>query len=211
MEVGESKRLAIVELLLGLRVHRVAVEHHVADINPFGGEGHVKAVGAGAHGEQIAAARHEVANGFSHSELHLRHFGKPHLGGRCFLLRHIGLVPCSIAVGAPELAVLARKVLMVKVQPVVLRQLTVQHLHVIDHIIRNFGVGEHQGDGIVPRQLVLGRIDGNLRQFRQLDLVHIVLHRSDLIDNLRTLKIGNHFIGDAAYQTLVLHGCSVWT
>lgn len=97
---------------------------------------------------------------------------------------------------------------MVEVQPVVFWQFAFDDLLIIDDGVGDFGVGEHQGHGIVPRQFVFRGIDGNLRFFGEPYFVHIVLYHRDFVENLGGLQVGDDFVGDTAYQTFVFH-CAV--
>ena len=173
MEILEGKGIAVVQLGLGIRLHGVAVEHHVADVDILGGEGHVVAVGGRAHGKEKASTHHEVAYLVHHGQFQLAHLAESQFLGGGLLGTHVFDVPLRVAVVAPELAVLAGEVLVVQVEPVVFGQDARHDLLVVDHVVGNFGVGEHEGHGVVPRQFVLGRIDGNLGGFLQLHGVHV--------------------------------------
>ena len=119
---------------------------------------------------------------------------------------------CPIAIsgthGKTTTSSMAGEILMVEVQPVVFWQFAFDDLLIIDDGVGDFGVGEHQGHGIVPRQFVFRGIDGNLRFFGEPYFVHIVLYHRDFVENLGGLQVGDDFVGDTAYQTFVFH-CAV--
>ena len=119
LEVGEGEAIVVVEFALGLRVHGVAIEHYITDVHALGRQRDVVAVRTGAHGKQISAARNEVADAFGHGQFHLRDLGVPQLRGTLLLLLDVLLIPGSVPVVGPEFPVLACKVLVMEVQPVV--------------------------------------------------------------------------------------------
>ena len=121
-EIGECEAVVVVEFALGLRVHRVAVEHHITDVHALGRQRDVVAVGTGTHRKQIPAARHKVADAFGHGQFHLGDLGVPQLRGTLLLLLDILLIPGGVPVVSPEFPVLAGEILVVKVQPVVFGQ-----------------------------------------------------------------------------------------
>ncbi len=71
LEIGESEAVVVVQLALCIGIHRVAVEHRLANIDSLGGKGDVIAVGAGAHGEEVTSAGHKVADTLGHGQFHL--------------------------------------------------------------------------------------------------------------------------------------------
>ena len=76
-------------------------------------------------------------------------------GGRLrFLL--LLLVPRRASVAAVELPVLAGEVLVVQVHPVVVGELAVEHVGVVDLVVRDLGVGQRQEHGVVPGQGLVG-------------------------------------------------------
>ena len=210
LEISKGKTVVIVEFALGLRVHRVTVEHGFADVHTFRSKGDIVTVGAGAHGKEVAASCHEIADAFGYSEFHLRHFCESQLRGAFLIFAHIVLIPFGIAVIRPEFTILAGEVLVVEVQPVVFGKFTFDDLFVINHSVGYLGVGEHKGDGIVPRKFVFGRIDSNFRLFSEPYFVHVVLDHSNFVENLCGLKVSENFIGNSAYQAFVLHTSVIW-
>ena len=172
-------------------MHGVAVEHHVADVHILGRQRHVVAVGRRAHGEEESAAHHEVAYLVAHRQLELTHLLVTQLMGAGLLVFDILDVPLCVAVVAPEFAVLAREVLMVQVQPVVGGQHAGHHLFVVDDVVGYLRIGHHQRDGVVPRQLALGRVDGNLGCLVQLHGIHVDCGVGNLREDGRRLAVGD--------------------
>ena len=99
---------------------------------------------------------------------------------------------------------------MVQVQPVVSGQHARHHLLVIDHVVGYLGIGEHQRHRIVPRQLVLGRIDGYLGGLLQPHGIHIHCRVGYIAQYGAALPVGNHLAGHAAQLTFALYGISIF-
>ena len=209
-EVFEGEAAAVVEHLLGVGLHGVAVEHDVADVDPFGGEGYVVTVGRGAHGEEEAAAHDKVADFLGHGEFELADFAEAQPVGRSFLQADILDIPLLRAVGAPELAILAGEVLVVEVEPVVGGQDAGDNLVVVDHVVGHLGIGEDEGDGVVPREFVFGRVDSYLGGFLQLDGIHVDRRVGDMGEDGGALPVGDDLAGDAAQAAFALDGVGIF-
>ncbi len=211
LEAGKGETVVVVQAFLRIGIHRIAVVHHIADIHAVGGQGHIVTVGGRAHGEEVAAPGHVFADLFGHGKLALRYFIETQFACRFLGGPLVFAVPLEIFIAGPELAVLPGKILVVQVQPVVHGQNTVQHFGVVDHIIGNLGIAQHQGHGIVPGLLVLGRIHGDLRRDMQFDLVHVHLRLCDLLQYGRGLHIGDHLAAHPADHAFVLDQLMVGT
>ena len=208
-EILESKAFREVEQLLRIGLHRVAVEHHVADVHILCRQRYVVTVGCRAHCEEETAPHHKVAYLVAHGQFQLAYFLIAKLMSTRLLVLDILDVPLRVAVVAPELAVLARKVLVVQVQPVVLRQGAGHDLLVVDHVVGYLGVGHHQRDGVVPRQFGLGRIDGNLGCLLQAHGVHIDRSVSYFAQYGCRLAVGDDLDADATQARLALQGVGI--
>jgi len=64
---------------------------------------------------------------------------------------------------------------MVQVQPVVHWQHAIQHLMIINYVVRNLRIGQHKGYSIIPGLFVLRAVNCNFWRDMQLDLIHIDL------------------------------------
>ncbi len=64
---------------------------------------------------------------------------------------------------------------MVQVQPVVHWQHAIQHLVVINYVVRNLSIGQHKGYSIIPGLFVFRAVDCYFGWYMQLDLIHIDL------------------------------------
>ncbi len=160
-EVLESERLRVVQVGLEVRVDRRAVDLGRHDVRQRRGEGVVERVGPGAHREEEAAALDVRAQRLGDGELELRDrrvavCPRRRLGEALLLL-----VPRLPRVLAVELAVLPRKVLVVEVHPVELAQAATEDVVVVDLLVRHLGVGEREEHGVVPRQRLRRRVDGD--------------------------------------------------
>ena len=93
---------------------------------------------------------------------------------------------------------------MVQVQPIVLRQLSRQDLFVVDNVVRNFSVGQHQGHGIVPRLFAVGAVDGHLGRHFQLDPLHVHFRIRHFLQNLGGLHVGDDLVGHPSDHTFAL-------
>ena len=102
-------------------------------------------------------------------------------------------VPRLSAVIGVKLAEHPGEILVVQVQPVVLRQFALQHFRIIHHIIRDFSVGEYQRNSIVPGLnhlpafVLNGRVNRNFGCLFQLDLVHVHFRIQNLVLDGRKL------------------------
>ena len=110
-------------------------------------------------------------------------------------------VPRRIGIGAPELAVLTREVLMVQVQPVVSGHPPGQDLPVIDGGVGHLGVGQRQRNRVIPRLPVGRAVDGNAGGFFQQHDVHIVLADGGI--NRPQLGCVHRLAGDASHLALL--------
>ena len=209
-EILESKTLAVVETVLCTRLHGVAVKHLGADIHPLGGQRHVVAVRRRAHGEEETPAHHKVAYLVGHGELQVAHLAVAELVGHGLLAAHILDVPLLSAIVGPELSVLAREVLVVQVQPVVGGQHAGHHLLVVHHIVGYLGVGQHQRHRVVPRQLVLRRIDGDLRGLVQPHGVHVNPRVGNVAQYGAALPVGDDLAGHATQLALTLDAVGIF-
>ena len=100
---------------------------------------------------------------------------------------------------------------MVKVQPVVCGKHIGHDFIIIHHIVRDFGVGQHQSDGVVPRQLVFWRINCNLRCLGQLDLAHVHIGTEYFSQNPLHLGIGRNLVAHIPRKTFVLNFLTIFT
>ena len=206
LKILESEGFGEVELGVGARVGGVAVVVLIADIGAFRGECDVVGIGGGAHGEHEATADDVFLDFFGDSQFELRNLLEPMLMGDLFGEALVFAVPFLGMVAGVELAVLAGKVFVVEVEPIVFGEFIGQHFVVVNFVERDFGIGEHQGDGVVPRlyfiaplafELVGGGIDGDFWGFFELDRVHVHLGLSDLIEDLVEGRIGDDLVADA--------------
>jgi hypothetical protein len=110
-------------------------------------------------------------------------------------MAHLLLVPQGALVRAVELAVLAGEILVVQMKPVIILQLSQQHLFIPQGGVRNLGIGQGQGDRIIPRFLVGRRVYGYGRSFLQKHHLHIVL--LDLLVDRGRLGEVDHVEGHA--------------
>ena len=192
-------------MLLCQRVHGVTVEHLGTNVHSFSRQRHIVAVWSRAHGEEEAAPHHEVPYLVGHSKLQVTHLAVSKLVGHGLLQAYILNVPLLTAVVGPELTILTGEILMVQVQPVVGGQHPSQNLLVVYHVVRYLGIGEHQRHRIVPRQLVLRRIDGYLGGFLQPHGIHIDRRVCYMAQYRTALSIGNHLAGDTPQAALALY------
>ena len=155
-EIFKGKGLVIVQLVLCIGLHGVAVEHHIADVHIFRCQCHVVAIGCRAHGEEKPSAHDKVSYLVGHSQFQLADFGVAQFVGCGLLGTNIFDIPLLVAVVPPEFAVLASEVLVMEVQPVVGGKHSGNDFLVVNHVVGYFGVGEDKGHGIVPRQFVFG-------------------------------------------------------
>ena len=86
--------------------------------------------------------------------------------------------PGRVAVGEIELVELAGEVLVVQVQPVVLREIAVLDFVVPDRRVLDARVLERERDGVVPRRRVGRRVDGDLRRLLERHRFHVARRRS---------------------------------
>ena len=208
-EILEGKTLAVVETVLRTGLHGVAVKHLGADVHPLGGQRHVVAVRRRAHGEEEPPAHDEVAYLVGHGELQVAHLAVAELVGHGLLAAHILDVPLLSAIVGPELAVLAREVLVVQVQPVVGGQHAGHHLLVVHHIVGYLGVGQHQRHRVVPRQLVLRRIDGDLRGLVQPHGVHVNPRVGNVAQYGAALPVGDDLARHPPQAALLLYALGI--
>ena len=203
LEVLKGQAAVEIELGLGRRVGRVAVVHGFYQVHAQAGQGNVVAVGGRAHGKQEAATRHKFLHFHGHRGFHLAHLGKAVALGGGFGVAHLLLVPGVAAVGGVELAVLAREIFVVQVQPVVLGELAGQHLVVVNLGVGNFRVGQHHGHGIVPGLFAFGGVHRNFGHFLQLHHVHVGVGVGYLLQDSGVLRLADDLEGDAAHGQLV--------
>ena len=164
-EILKGQGAVVVELALGGGVGGVAVVHALGHIQAQAGQGDIVGVGGRAHGEQEPAAGDKLLHFHGFGGFHLAHLAEIVALGGGLGLALLLLVPGRVAVDGVKLAVLTRKILVVQVQPVVLRQHAGQHLIVVNLIVGDFGVGEHHRHGVVPGLLALGGVNGDFGTF----------------------------------------------
>ena len=99
---------------------------------------------------------------------------------------------------------------MVQVQPVVFRKFAANNLFVVDDGVRNFGVSERHGHGIVPWQLVLWRIDGDFWCFLEFQSIHVHVFAANLAQYSGRLGIGQDFETDITDNALCFNRFAVW-
>ncbi len=118
--------------------------------------------------------RHELADRARHRFFQVRHGGEAE-PSRCVGVEpHHLAEPGSAGVDQVELRVLARKVLVVQVQPVVGGQLVREHL-VVPHLLeRDAGVLQRDRDGVVPGRHVRRNIHRDLGRLFEGHRVHVV-------------------------------------
>ena len=192
-EIFKGKCLTIIKLLLGIGLHRVPVKHHVTDVHILSRQSHIIAIGGGTHGKEKSASHHKIPYLVSHCQLQLAHLAESQFLCRCLLRPYIFYIPLLVAIVAPKLTILAGKILMVQVQPVVLWQYARYHLLVIHHIVGYLSVGKHKRHRIIPRQFVLGRINRYLRSLLQLYRIHIHCWVGNFGKDSTRLAVGYRF------------------
>ena len=198
---------ALLEVQLGLcgGVGRVPVKHGPTNVHPLSRKGDVVAVGARTHRKQETATQDKIADRSGHFTLHLTHFLEAHELGGGALAFYLRLVPRRAAVGLVELPVLSCEILVVQVQPIVLGQLARQDLLVVNHVVRDFSVGQHQGHRVVPRLLAVRAVHRHLGRHLQLHAFHIHLRIRHFLQNLRRLHVSDDLMGDPTNDALILN------
>ena len=159
------------------------------------GDRQLERLGRAAHREQKSAALDELPDLLGDVLLERRNVGEAEpLRRRRVLLQQVDEPGC-VAIGQVELVQLPGEVLVVQMQPVVLRQIAVLDLVVVDRRVLDAGVLERERDGVVPRQRVGRRVDGDLRRLLERDRLHVA--RGDLGANLAELRVVDRLEGDA--------------
>ena len=205
MKIREGKAFGIVQFGLGIGIHGISVEHAFANVHAFCRQGYIERIGCRTHGEHKAAAGNEIPYFLHHCQLQLRYFTIAESSCGLILHSYVVYVPLLVAIRCPEFAELPRKVFMVQVKPIIQGQNSVQHFFVIDNIIRNFRIRQYQGNGIVPRHFILGRIDSNLGGFLKFDHVLIDFRLCYFRNDAAILFIADHVITYSSQATKVFH------
>ena len=132
VRVVEREGALPIHLAIGVRVHRRSVDEALRDVDVAAGDRQLERLGRAAHREQEPAALDELANLLGDVLLERRHVreAKP-LRRRRVLLQQID-EPRRVAIAEVELVELAREVLVVQMQPVVLREIAALDLVVVD-------------------------------------------------------------------------------
>ena len=150
-EVLKGERLGVIEPRLGIGINRVAIELPRDDIYSLGGQSDINSLRGAAHGEEKAATTDVIIYCQGDIELHIRDLGIAQLTGHLLVVFHIRLVPELIAESGVELSVLPGVILVVGMQPVVVVKHPRKDFLVPDDIVLDFGVGQRQRYGIIPR------------------------------------------------------------
>ena len=93
---------------------------------------------------------------------------------------------------------------MVQVKPVVLGQFTGQDFRVVDDVVRDFSVGQHQRHRVVPWLFPVGTVHRNFGRHLQLDPLHVHLRVRNLCQDLRRLNVRNDLMRYASNDAFVL-------
>ena len=197
-KILEGQGVEEVQFICSVEVRGVAVEHGRTDVGLVGGPCHVVAVCSGTHGKQKAAVGHVALNAVRHGAFEFGNLGKAQGGGFFFRALFVFHVPGGVPVGAVEFAVLPGEVLVVEVQPLVLGQVTPQDFPVVNAVVGNFGVGENQGDGVVPGLLAVGGVDGDFWGFFQQDDFRVGGRGGELRTQRGGVGVGKGFTADSA-------------
>ena len=197
-EVLEGQRVEEVQLAARVGVCGIAVEHGRTDVGLVGGACDVVAVCGGAHGKQKAAVGHVALNAVCDGAFELGNLGKAQGGGLFFRALFVFHVPGGVPVGAVEFAVLSGEVFVVQVQPLVLGQVSPEDFPVVNAVVGDFGVGEHQGDGVVPGLLAVGGVDGDFGGFFQQDDFRVGGRGGELRTQRGGVGVGKGFAADSA-------------
>ena len=184
----------------------IAVERRLADVDFFGSQCDVKRIRTRAHGKQEAPTEHKVPDLQSDIALHDTDLVEPQRACHALLPSHFVLVPSCASVGAVEFAVLPGKIFVVQVQPIVHRQGARHDFRIVNDIVRNLSVRQHQRHRIVPGLFAIGTVDGDFRRHLQLDAFGIGFGMGDFGEDLTSLHIGDDLVADAPDHTFLLHG-----
>ena len=96
-----------------------------------------------------------------------------------------------------ELVELPGEILVMQVQPVELREVSLLHLLVVDRRIVDAGVLEGERHGVVPRLHIGRRVHGNARRFLERHTLHVAARH--LLADAGKLRIG-HRLGRNAIE-----------
>ncbi len=161
----------------GVRIgrHRGAVREAGGDVGAGRGQRQVDGLGGGAHGEEESALLHEAGNSLRDRTLLGRHRWKAELAGhRLVSIHHLG-EPRSTGVVEHELRILPGEILVVQVQPVVIREPALNHFGIPDLLVLHPGIFQRHGHRVVPGRRVGRRVYGHPGRLLQRHRVHVGL------------------------------------
>ena len=101
--------------------------------------------------------------------------GVTQFGCYSFKLLFLVAVPLGVMMAAVKFSILARKIFMVEVKPVVFLQLSQMDFFIPECFIVNFCIGKSQGHGIIPGLFIGRRVNGDLWFLFQQNNVHVAL------------------------------------
>ncbi|MNX99481.1 hypothetical protein D3C86_1319290 [compost metagenome] len=192
--------------MLTVRISRITVEHPLTNIRFVGSQCNVKTIRSATHGKEESATYNKIPDVVSNGQFQLRNFCKPKPGSISFGICNLVDIPGFTVKISVEFSVLSREILVMQMQPVVFRENSHHNCRIVNFIVRNLGIIEYHGHGIIPGQSAAWCINGNLRSFLQLNNFHIDLRvrnfRLDCID----LSISYNFITHSTDNQFFFNG-----